>query len=353
MTLNSISFGVNRYSVTGNYLNLKYALLLFICSLLIGTFGFRLLEGYSVLEGFYMAVITISTVGYTEVKPLSSAGQLFSSLYIIMNVGIFAYAIAAFTKYVIHGEVFKTMHKRMIKSKISGLKDHVIICGFGKYGKEISRLFTKHNIDFVIIERDEEVIDEIQKSPDQLLYHQGDATSDDSLKHAGIQTCKALIAAMPDDANNLFTVLTARQLNPSINIISRAKEVTSEKKLRLAGANHTIMPEQIGGFYIANLVNKPETIEFFNYITEQTNSGFGFEELESDNLPLACLDKTIYELEIRKNTGTNIIGFKKENGEYVVNPHPNTKFSKGTSFIVLGTVEQLKKLKDFLKGIEA
>jgi voltage-gated potassium channel len=282
------------------------------------------------------------------VHTLTFPGQVFTSIYIISNIGIFAYTIAAFSKFVVNGEIFKSMHIRMIHKKISELNEHVIICGFGRYGSQIAKNFFKHQIDFVVIESNHDKIENIQNSPDKILYIEGDATHDNILIKAGIKKCKALICAMDGDAENLFTVLTARQFRPNINIISRVKDHTSEKKLIFAGADHIIMPEQIGGFYIANLVNKPDTIEFFNFITEQTDSEIGFEELEFNKLPEHCKGKSIRELQIRKLTGANIIGHKTNDGEYVVNPDPDTKFGSGTSFIILGTRDQIINLKKYL-----
>ena len=164
----------------------------------------------------------------------------------------------------------------------------------------------------------------------------------------GIDRAKALVTTLPDDSENLFIVLTARQLSRRINIISRASEERSKRKLELAGANHVIMPDQIGGFYMATIVSKPGATEFFSYITREMESDIEFEELKYESLPASCRGLAIRELYIRKETGTNIIAYRPKEGSYVVNPSPDTILHPGSSFIVLGNREQLEALKIFL-----
>jgi len=327
-------------------MSLSLALMLVLVSFVIGIMGFMLIENYSFLEAFYMTAITISTVGYTEVKPLSANGQLFSGVYIILNLGIFAYALSAFTSYVAHGEFFRKIHRNFIEQQISKMKDHIILCGYGKYGKEVVDNFLHHNIDFIVIERNPQKIIEIQEREDKIHYVEGDTTHDDILLLAGISKARALISSLGDDTENVFTVLSARQLNPKLNIISRSLHPKTEGKLRMAGADHVIMPEQIGGFYMATLVNKPGAVDFFSFITNEYESDIGFEEIHFDHLPDQFRNKSIKELRIRELTGANIIGFRNQAGKYSVNPGPDTICSGGTSFIVLGNEKQLRALRD-------
>ena len=284
-------------------------------------------------EAFYMAVITFSTVGFGEILPLDQKGQIFTSFYIILNICIYAYAITSFSAFVIKGEIFKTMHMTWIEKKIKELKNHVIVSGYGKYGEEIVHHFMTHDIQFVIIERDPERVEIIQKSKDKILYVEGDATEDETLESANIVNAKAFVSALADDTDNVFSVLTARQLNPNIEIISRAVHQSSENKLRKAGANHVINPDLIGGFYIATLVTKPGAVEFFSFITNEFESDIGFEVLDYEDLPESCRHYTIKQLNIRKETGGNIIGKRKSNGQYVVNPGPDERLEKGANFI--------------------
>lgn len=336
----------NWYTLATSYLSLSLALMLVLLSFVIGVVGFMLIEEYSFLEAFYMTAITISTVGYTEVKPLSANGQLFTGVYIILNLGIFAYALSAFTSYVAHGEFFRKIHRNFIEQQISKMKNHIILCGYGKYGKEVVDNFLHHNIDFIVIEKNPQKIIEIQEREDKIHYVEGDTTHDDILLLAGISKARALISSLGDDTENVFTVLSARQLNPELNIISRSLHPKTEGKLRMAGANHVIMPEQIGGFYMATLVNKPGAVDFFSFITNEYESDIGFEEIHFDRLPAQFRDKSIKELRIRELTGANIIGFRNQAGKYSVNPGPDTICSGGTSFIVLGNEKQLQALRD-------
>ncbi len=349
-TKSSIKRG-GMLKVPRSVLSNRLAVILILGEFVVGTVGFMWLEDYNFREAFFMTTITIATVGYGAVRDLSPAGEWFSSFLILSNIGIFAYALAVFSYYVINGEIFRKMHLMSINKKIDALRDHVIVCGYGRYGREVTQNFLHHRTPFVVVESNPVVIQEIQRSDELVLYIEDDATHDEALLRAGITRAKALITALPDDSENVFIVLTARQLNPTLNIISRATEAKSQRKLRLAGANHVIMPEQIGGFYMATLVSKPGATEFFSYITRESESDIEFEEIHYRNMPAACRGKTISDLHIRRETGANIIGFKHADGSYVVNPGPDTVLSEDSSFILLGTKEQLDALQRYLASL--
>jgi voltage-gated potassium channel len=338
--------------VPSNFLSIQLGFILLAVVLLGGVAGFMIIEGYSFGDAVYMTVITVSTVGYTEVRPLSEAGRVFTSVYILFNIVAFAYLLSVFTYYIIQGEIFKKMHENLVKTRIDKLERHVILCGYGKYGKEIAHHFALHKLPFVVIDENPVEIENIQKSSDDILYIKDDATHDEALVAAGIKRAQAIIAALPDDAENVFTVLTARQLNPSINIISRAKNPKSVRKLTLAGANHVVMPEQIGGFYMATLVSKPGAVEFFSFITNEYQSDIGFEEIRYEDLPDACRGQSIRELFFRKHAGANIIGYKGPGGNYMVNPDPEIVLTPGGSFIVLGDNDQLEALRNYLASFD-
>ena len=344
---------LNIYSIPSTFLNIRIALGLLLIDMLIGVAGYIIIEGYRFIDAFYMVIITISTVGYTEVEPLSDSGQLFSTFYIVVNIGLFAYLLAVFSNYVIQGEIFKKMHLNLIRNNIEKLSDHVNLCGYGRYGKEISSHFHKQSLSFVVIDQAPEKIEILQKSVEKILYIQDDATLDETLLAAGIDRASALICALSDDSDNVFTVLTARQLNPKITIISRAKDPRSEKKLLLAGANHVVMPENLGGFYMATLVSKPNAVKFFSFITNEYQSDMGFEEISFQDAPDPCKHRSIKDLKIREYTGVNIIGFKTSKGHYTVNPSPDTVLVPDSSFIVLGDHTQLKKLRAYLEDFES
>jgi voltage-gated potassium channel len=201
----------------------------------------------------------------------------------------------------------------------------------------------------VIIENDEEKISSIRQNEKDLLYLEGDATLDDVLLEAGIEQAKGLICSLSDDSDNLFIVLSARQLNRKLNIISRAVQERSQSKLIKAGADHVVMPENIGGFYMATLINKPSAVEFFSFITREYESDIGFEELHYEDLKEQYKGLPIREMHLRAQTGANIIGYRNKMGTYQVNPGPDTILNEGASFIVLGSKEQLAKLHELVE----
>ena len=344
---------VSLHSIPPNFLSSRLALLLLFFIITIGIIGYKWIEGYGWIDAIYMVVITISTVGFTEAQPLSETGRLFTAIYIMLTVGIFAYILSVFSYYVIQGEIFKKMHTNYIQKGIEQLNGHVILCGYGRYGREVAQQYFKQKIEFVIIERSDERLQLIRESPEAILYVGGDATHDETLMKAGVEKAGALISALPDDSDNVFTVLSARQLNPTLNIISRANDPRSEKKLQLAGADHVIMPDQIGGFYMANLVSKPGAIDFFSFLTNEYQSDIGFEEVSFEDLPAKFHGLSIRQLRIRELTGTNVIGFKQDDGSYIINPGPDTTLAPGNSLIIIGDRSQLKVMIDYLlKGNE-
>ncbi|MEL6143385.1 MAG: potassium channel family protein, partial [Bacteroidota bacterium] len=256
---------INR--IPSTVLSLRTARYLLLGIILVGTLGFRLIEHYGWIDSLYMAVITISTVGFGELEPLSQAGRLFVSFYVIINVAVFAYVLASFSYYVIEGKVFESMHEAQVRRAIGKLSGHAIVCGFGRYGQEIVTHFRRHDMPFVIVELDEEKIEHLRHEGKAPLYVIGDGTQDEVLQEAGIERASSLISALSDDSENLFIVLSAKELNPHLRVISRAHDPRSRKKLLRAGASHVIMPEQIGGYYMATLISKPGAVEFFSFLS--------------------------------------------------------------------------------------
>ncbi len=342
---------LNKQSIP-SILSIQIAISLLLIDFIGGISGYALIEGYSLLDALYMVVITISTVGFMEVHPLSQGGRIFTAVFILFNFGLIAYVLAVFSYYVIQGEIFKKMYANSISQQIKKLNNHVIICGYGRYGREVSEHFKNHGIPFLIIDHDSHTIEAIQSSDDQILFIQDDATRDEVLLKGNITVARALISTLPEDSENVFTVLTARQLNPKLNIISRAIDPKSRQKIVLAGADHVIMPDQIGGFYMATLVTKPDAVEFFSFITSKKVADIGFEEISFETAPDKCRNLSIRDLTIRKVTGANIIGYKDPAGKYHVNPAPDTRLIPGSSFILLGSSQQLLLLREFLNNSE-
>lgn len=290
-----------------------------------------------------MTVITLSTVGFGTLHEPSELGEWCISILIIINMIVFAYSITTLSSFLIEGEFRKYLKDYRVFQKIQQLSQHVIVCGYGRHGKEITREFTNTNVPFVIIERDEEQIKALRES--KILYIEGDATNDDSLLEAGIERAKAIILTFQDDTDNLYTVLSARQLNGDLKIISRSNNPTSEQKLKRVGADQVVVPERLGGFYMASLVHKPNLVEFFTLISNMGNVQVLFEEINCNILKARFIGQTIRDLNLRTHTGVNIIGIRFPEGNYQVNPDPDIKLVQGMKLVILGDTQQINKFK--------
>ncbi|MCB0737231.1 MAG: potassium channel protein [Bacteroidetes bacterium] len=323
---------------------LYLAIWLLIASIFIGTAGYMVVEGWTFMESLFMTVITLSTVGFNEVKPLSDAGRLFSVFLIIGNLGIFTYTITVLTRLLVDGELRDEYLRFQTKKKIRKLKNHTIVCGLGRNGRQACMELHGHGESFVVIEKND-IDSSLFNFP--IMHIKGDARQDHVLQEAGIEHAKALITTLPDDAANVFVVITARHMKNELTIISRAGNDTSEDKLRRAGANNVIMPDKVGGAHMAYLVTKPDVVEFVDLITGQRGNEFQIAELSIDLINPKFVNQTISELDIRSKTGANIIGFKMSNGDYVINPQADQKMTEHSKLIVLGTKEQVRNLEAY------
>ncbi len=327
--------------------NIIFSFSILLLVLIIGVAGFKILEPrYTLLEATYMTIITIATVGYREIYEPTQGTMIFISLLIVTSFGTFAYAVSAISAYIIDGEFREYFKEYKVKSEVNKLKNHVVICGYGRNGSQAVTVMEKHQQPFVVIENNPAAIEDLQKHNPEALLVVGDATHDEILIEAGIEKAKSLITTLPSDSNNLFVVLSARSINQKLKIISRASEDNSDKKLRIAGADNVIMPDKIGGAHMASLVMKPDIIEFMDYISAQGQIDINLEEISFDELPANFKNKSITEIGIRHLTGANIIGLKGSDGEFVINPKPDTLITSKIKMFVLGTPDQIKKLKE-------
>jgi len=330
--------------------NIFIGLGLMVVVIILGTLGFVFLEDFGFIQAFYMTMITISTVGFKEVAPLDNPGMLFTVFLIIISLGIFGYVLTAFTRLMIEG-VFRNYYKNnKVKKRIQKLSGHVIVCGYGRNGRQAVKELEDHNKKFVVIENDPATIEMIRDET-EFLFVEGDATHEDILETAGLEKASALITGLPNDADNLFVVLTAHQLNPTLKIISRATEDRSDIKLKRAGADNVIMPDRIGGQRMAKLVVQPDVVEFLEYIMLQSAQDVNLEEVSCQNLATCFTGKSIQEMGIRNFTGANIIGMKKENS-YIFNPSPDVTLSSSDQLFVLGKPDQIRTLKKVLQTEE-
>jgi voltage-gated potassium channel len=330
-----------------NFKPIYVAISLLVLIVLIGVSGFMIIEQFSFNDAFFMTIITISTVGFREVEPLSSLGQFFTAFLIVISFGIFAYAVTTLTRYIVDGVLRNYLKDNKVKTKIEKLSNHVIVVGYGRNGKQAIEELKRHKFPVVVVDKNESIIENIRKNPEN-LYIQGDAIEDETLINAKIDKARALITALPNDADNLFVVLTARAMNPDITIISRASNFNTDKKLRSAGATNVIMPDKIGGQRMAKLIAQPDIIDFIDHIMLRESDGIHIEEISCKNLSSNFVEKTIGDWSIRAETGANIIGIKTSDNKYIVNPAPTEKISNDDQLFVLGNPTQIENLKKVL-----
>lgn len=314
---------------------------------LIGTIGYVVIEDYSFFDAFYMTVITVATVGYEEVHPLSNDGKVFTTFLIITSFGTFAYAVSSITRFVLDGEFNELFKNRKLSATIDKLSGHIIICGYGRNGRQAAQVLKRHKKRFVVIEKNIAITGAMTHQYNDLVIT-GDSTQDEILIKAGIHRASALITTLPVDADNLFIVLSARNLNKELTIISRASEDNSDLKLKIAGANNVIMPDKVGGAHMASLVTKPDVIEFIDMVTSESSENISLEEIALEGINPELKGKTLKDLEIRNKLGANIIGFKTNEGKYIINPSADTPIIENSKLFVLGTHEQLASLKQVL-----
>ena len=314
---------------------------IFIASII----GYILIEGYNFLDAVYMTTITVTTAGFQEVRPLSDVGKLFTITLLIASWASFAFAITRITQFVTSGEINKYFKTRRIMREADKLHGHVIICGYGRNGQQACHTLKIHNVPFVVIEKDEARMEGLAAENQNLIFFTGDATEDWLLKKAGIDKAKALITALPEDADNVFIVLTARSLNNNIRIISRASKQSSIQKLKKAGADNVIMPDRIGGIHMATLVSKPDVVEFIDFLSSEDGETIHIESVDYSHLPEAIQNKSLSEVMNWKKTGVNCIGIKNKDGKFLINPPEDTIIEKGMKVIVLGTKWQINLMK--------
>ncbi|SIS95814.1 voltage-gated potassium channel [Zobellia uliginosa] len=320
------------------------ALMLGVLSL--GVFGYRYLSDLTWVDALYMTIITVTTVGFSEVGPMDTQEKIFTVVLIVLSVFIFAFAISVITEYILSRSSLQELKRKKVKNKIDSLSGHVIVCGFGRNGMQAVERLRAYEKPFVVIEKDREVI---EKYEEELLFVEGDANEDEILLAAGLDRAQHLITALPDDAANLFVVLSARQLNKDLFIVTRASLVNSQKKLLLAGADKVIMPDKIGGDHMASLIVMPDLITFMDKLGVEGEHTTNLEEVAIEDFKDQVECNSLRDLDLRKRTGCTIIGYIEPDGNYIINPEADLQLQPKSKVIVLGRPEQIRKLNEMFR----
>lgn len=319
--------------------------LVFATVILLGGVGYYLLEGWSWTDAFYMAIITITTVGFGEVHPLTPAGKLFTSMLILLGVATITYAFTALTNYLIAGKVGDILGEFKMKRQISSLENHYIVCGFGRVGQQVCAQLQQDRQVFVVVEADEALVSSAKERGYPAVP--GDAGEDHVLQQAGILRAKGLVAAVSNDAENMFVVLSARSLKQDLLIVARADTEQAVSKLMRAGANRVISPYSLGGRLIAQTLIRPDVVDFLDVVMYDDSLKLFLEDL---TVTRGCsLDQlTVGEARIREATGANVLGIKR-GGQVIVSPPSSTQLEPGDVLVALGTRQELTALASLVQ----
>ncbi|MHB9150474.1 MAG: potassium channel family protein [Thermoleophilia bacterium] len=308
-----------------------------------GTLGYSVIEGWSLLESLYMTVITLSTVGFKEVREISSAGRFFTILLILGGVSTMAYALATLIEFVVSGELSGLYRRRAVQKSIERLNGHFIVCGFGRVGEAVAREFSAGGVPFVVVDNDEAVVQ--HSSETGVLFLEGDATEDETLEEAGIRRARGLVAAVGSDADNVLVILSARVLCPDLIIVGRSNSEESFKKVKKAGADHVVSPYSIGGKKMATLLLKPLVSDYLEVVTGGGEVEFRVEEFAL-NATCEIVGRSIAELDVRSRTGATILAVRHgDSGLFDTNPKPTLVLGDSDVVIAIGTPDDIANLE--------
>lgn len=324
------------------------SIVLFIALLATGSGGYMAIEGWNFFDALYMTVITIATVGYSEIHIISPAGRLFTLVLIFLGVGFFLYAVGNFIQFLVEGRIRHVLGRRKLDRQINKLKDHYIICGYGRMGRALARFLIQRYLDVVVIEQNQAratIMDE-----DGILYLVGAATDETLLLRAGIERARGLITVVGSDADNVFLVLLARQMNPDIFIVARAVMNSAKRTLTAAGANKVVSPYDLGARRMAHAILRPTVIEFLEMAFADENVDVEVEEI-TIRPNSKVVRRTLYESEIRPKFDVMIISIKKEDGHMVFNPDADTMLESNDTLVVVGGAANIQGLERLLAPV--
>ncbi|RMF60371.1 MAG: potassium channel protein [Calditrichaeota bacterium] len=317
---------------------IKRATYFLLTLILLGSIGYMIIEKWNFLDSLYMTLISITTTGFNEVHPLSYGGRILTMTIIITGVGTIAYIGGRAAQLIIETQIFR---RRRVDKKVEKTQNHYIVCGYGRLGNLICDELAAQGIPFVVIENDDARIDDLIEN--EYLFVNADATTDEGLIKAGIDRARGLVAVLPTDAENLYTTLSAKVLNPNIFVVTRAVEEETEKKLIRAGANRVVKPYEIGANRMVNLLLRPSVADFIDIVSHQKGVDLGLEEVVVG--PNSFLkDKTIAESEVRKRLNIIIVAIRRPSGEFIYNPTPDVIIYEGDRLLAIGQIAQLNQL---------
>jgi voltage-gated potassium channel len=328
--------------------HLKLCVLLLVVLITLGVTGYMTIERWDFLDALYMAVTTLTTVGYGEVHKLSDSGRVFTIFFIIIGVIYFLYIAGAIVQFMVEGQIRSIMGRRSLDKKISRLKNHYIVCGYGRIGRILCKMLARKPLDVVVIENDPALIPVMTE--DKILYVTGDASDEANLIKAGIKNANGLIAALARDADNVFLVLTARQLNPKIFIMARASQNESKSKLLAAGANRVESPYDMGAVSMAHRIVRPTVTYFLDHAL-----AYEPENIQMEEIPVApsssLINVMLKDSGIRQKFNLIIVAIKKSDGSMLFNPSFETVIESGDTVIAVGMAKNLQKLEGILNSI--
>ena len=319
-----------------------FAVALLVTVIVGGTFGYMMIEGWSAWDAFYMTVITVSTVGYREVHDLSRAGQAFTVVLLLGGVGAALYTFTLLATAVVEGRLPKRLQQRRQARMLDTVKDHFIVCGYGRIGSIICHQFQRQNVPCVVIEREPRRVR--AALDDGVLVVEADASREDVLHRVGIARARGLVAAVGSDAENVYAVLSARVLRPDLFIVSRAETEDARVKLKRAGANRVISPYQIGAVQMAQTALRPAVVDFVELATSSENLELAMEEIAIATSS-ALADRTLVDANLRQRFGVIVVGIQRQDNRMEFNPLPDAAIRAGDKLVVLGQPDSLKKLE--------
>ena len=329
------------YTVGNTLKLLKTGFLILFLTVIFGTFGFMVIEGWNFFDSLYMTIITITTTGFEEVHPLSTSGEIFTVVLILVSFGTILYVGGTGIQYLIESKIFR--RRRMLK-KIEDLEKHYIVCGFGRMGKHICEELVREDVPFVVIEKNPDHHERLEEMG--YLFVTGDASSDSTLTQVGIKKADGIVTVLSTDAENVFTALTAKVLNPEIFVVSRAIEEDTESKLLRAGADRVVKPYELGGVRLAQLLLRPGVMEFIDVVAGAKNVDLHIEEITVKE-GSSMHGKTLAELPLRGELNIIIVSIQnEEKGIFVYNPRSDTRVDEGNKLIAIGEKKNLDKLAE-------